>query len=634
MSLKFKPVSLLKNFAAGLSVVTMCISPLAQGAAAKDQKKLINQYLKETGLTTKKMTVGEYWTMVRHVYPPKLQKQMDQWVSLNRTEMMPSVEATSFKDADGKDQVRLTLFKDGQSAVFTFTGDEASPLKVNGVPFSKNELLDYNKANKLAAKLAKQDKTLGKALLTGQQSSLSKKSVLTYNEYKKLTVQQKAEYLIRLRRAMEASQNVYKTFYGEQAYQELNKKYEWVLQFFLGDEAEAKAKGKTQAQSRGMTNLLNKPCVVAGYLSVYGENGSCGGNRVGAVDLKEKMSQNQASCSNNGVACNPMVYGFDSGGGAYCVARSEVKYATRVCNSKSPLQNSDPKAEGQNKKRIIESYLKKVKGQDINLVLNEEGKISEEQYKQISGYLEDLQGYINSAVAACDNPPLKDIQKNREDQVSACNEIRTRAFSLQSFAIKAEPVPPAPLIATTTCNDKKPGSVAGNTEGECLCPEGTKETNGQCMANAKDCNQPGQSLKDGECGCAYGMDQDGSCLLSNPVGKAGEDDSCGFWCRNKNWIIPVGVFAVAGGLMWWLLSGNKSKANNGPAYIPPAPVPDPGTGTIVTPPPVEPPPPAPCPAPNTYVNGVCAPPVIVPPPAPTSEGGTKVDDPGRAGGVR
>lgn len=629
MSWKFKPVSLLfKNFTAGLSVVTMCISPVAQGAAAKDQKKLINQYLKETGLTTKKMTVGEYWRMVRHVYPAKLQKQMDQWVALNRTQTMPAVEATSFKDADGKEQVRLTLSKDGQTITLSFTGNEESPLKINGVPFSKNELIDYKKFNLAAAKLVKQDKALRKTLSKGKQAPLGKKFVLTYNEYKKLTAIQKAEYFIRLRRAMEASQQVYKTFYGTQAYSELNKKYEWVLQFFFGEEAEA-AKGK------GMTSLLGKPCIVAGYLSKYGENGSCGGQNLGAADLKEKMSQSQASCSGNGVACNPMVYGFDAGGAAYCVSRSEVKYATKVCNSKSPLQNEDPKIEGQNKKRIIESYLKKVKGQDINLVLNEEGKISEEQYKQISGYLDDLQMYINSAVAECDQAPLRDIQKYREDQVSACDNIRTRAFSLQSFAMQPEPLAPAPLIATSTCNDKKSGSMTGKSTDDCICPEGTKDEGASCVPGAQECDQPGQTAKNGSCGCTYGMDEDGSCLLTNPAPSATEaEDDCGFWCRNKNWIIPVGLFAVAGGLMWWLLGKNKSEAKNDPVYVPPAPVPDPGTGTSVTPPPVQPPPPAPCPAPNTYVNGVCVPPVVVPPPANASEGGTKVDDPGKAGGVR
>lgn len=611
MKWNFKPGSFMKQFAAGVSVFTMCLSPVAQGAAAANQKKLINQYLKETGLTTKKMTVGEFWRMVRHVYPPTLQKQLDLWVSLNRNELMPSVEATSFKDFDGKEQVRLTLSKDGQSANLTFTQDDDKPLKVNGVPFTKKELLNYNNFNDIANKLTKQDAALGKSLKTGSQSVISKSGVLTLEEYKKLTAYQKAEYLIRLRQTVEAAQRVYQVIYGEQALNEVNKKYEWALKtLFFGDDADAAG------------SLVGKPCIVAGYLSVYGESGSCGGSNQGAIDLKQKMEANKANCSGGGVACNPMVYGFDSAGSAYCVSRSDVKYATRVCNSKSPLQNSDPKKEGENKKRIIESYLKKVKGQDINLKLNEEGKISEEQYKQISSYLGDLQKYINSAIAECGQAPLKNIQKQREDQVSACNEIRTRAFSLQAFAVHPEPpAPPAPLPdpGAPTCNDKKAGSVPSKDGKACNCPEGSKE---------------------GEDGTCLVVEAGGQGDLPGGNGATKEVTSeCGFWCKNKNWIIPVGVGLAALGLFWWLFKDKSKASNNGPVYIPPAPVPEPTATTSPTVPtaPVTPPPPAPCPSPSTMVNGVCVPPVVVEPPVTTpvtSEGGTKTDNPGRAGGVR
>lgn len=619
MKWNFKPVSFVRHIAAGLSVATMCLAPVAQGAAAENQKKLINQFLKETGLTTKKMTVGEYWRMVRHVYPASLQKQLDLWVSLNRNEMMPSIEATSFKDSNGVEQVRLTMTNSGQSASLTFTGNEDQPLKLNGVSLSKKELLNYNSFNDLARKLSKQDAALGKTLKKGSQSLVSSAGVLTFAEYSRLSPRQKAEYLVRLRETMEAAQRVYQVVYGEQAYQEINKKYEWALRAVFGEDVEAKG-----------SSLTGKPCIVAGYLSVYGENESCGGGSQGGADLSNKMQANKAACSNNGVACNPMVYGFDKGGSAYCVSRSDVKYATRVCNSKSPLASDDPKLQGENKKRIIESYLKKVKGQEIDLKLNEEGKISEEQYKQISSYLGDLQKYINSAIAECGQAPLKDIQKQREDQVSACNEIRTRAFSLQAFAVNPEPpVPPAPPAPPPalpdpgpTCDDQKKGSTPGTDGKTCSCPEGTKPSN-----NKEDR------------GACVVIEGGGSGDL--PGGNGAPKDTapeCGFWCKNKNWIIPVGVGLLGLGLFWWMFK-DKSKANgNGPVYIPPAPVPNPSpttSPTVPPAPPVNPPPPAPCPAPSSMVNGVCVPPVVVPPPTPaTSEGGTREDSPGRAGGTR
>lgn len=606
----FKPKSLMKSVAACASAFTMCMAPVAQGAAAQDQRKLINQYLKETGLTTKKMTVGEFYRMVRHVYPQKLRGQMDQWVALNRHEMMPAVEASSYKGSDGKEQVRLTLTHAGQTTTLTFTGDEENPLKVNGVSFGRKELMNYNSFNKIAGKMAKLDPVVAKALKTGKQKPLSKNLRLTYKEFNQLTPRQRAEYFVRIRGAMDAAQRVYQVIYGAQAMNEINNKYEWVYQTFFGEEAYA------------ASSLTGKPCIVAGYKSTYGENGSCGGSRSGAEDLTRQMKGMSAMCSGNAVSCNPMVYGFDGAGAPHCVSRSDVKYATRVCNQKSPLRRGDVKSEGEDKKRIIESYLKK-NGQEINLVLNEEGKISQEQYDQISKYLGDLESFIQNAVGACDQAPLKDIQRQREDQVSACNEIKTRAFSLQSFVVAPEPLPPPGPVAGD-CSTQKPGSTTSADGKGCVCPEGTKESEPEEGSSQPTC----VVIETGGEGDLPG----GKTEVSQ-----GAEDSCGFWCRNKNWIIPVGVGLLALGAFWWLFSKNKSKSKeNTNEYVPPVapPAPTATTTTTVTPAPVDPPPTAPCPAPNQLVNNVCVPVVVTPPPTPESEGGSLNDGSIRAGGVR
>lgn len=619
MRWNLKPGSICKQLAVSASVLTMCLAPVAQGAAAENQKKLINQYLKETGLSTKKMTVGEYWRMVRHVYPAPLQKSLDLWVSINRNEMMPTIEASNIKDSTGSEQVRLTLSQGGQTTNLTFTGDEEKPMKVNGVSFTFKELMNYNSFNDLARKLSKEDTTLGKNLKKGTQSSISKNGVLTFEEYKNLSPRQKAEYMVRLRQTMAAAQRVFKAVYGEQAFNDLNKKYEWALRSVFGDEAQAAG------------SLTGKPCIVAGYLSIYGESGTCGGSSQGAADLSNKMQASGASCAGNGVACNPMVYGFQEGGSAYCVPRAKVKYATRECNEASPLEQGNSQAQVANKKRIIESYMKKVKGQDIDLKFNEEGKISEDQYKQISGYLDDLQKYINSAIAECGQAPLKNIQKTREDQVSACNEIKKRAFSLQLYAVNPEPpvptvpapVPPEPLPNPNggTCDDQRSGSVPSADGKTCVCPEGSKvsdneEDKGMCVVIE------GGASKD----------------LPGDKGTAQREvtPECGFWCKNKNWMIPVGVGLVGLGLFWWLFKDRSKAKSNSPVYVPPAPVPGTTTTTSTTPvPPVPPPPPpAPCPSTYTMVNGTCVPPVVVTPPVVTSEAGNKSDSPGRAGGVR
>nr|WP_295905619.1 hypothetical protein [uncultured Bdellovibrio sp.] len=600
MKWKLKPFSFFKNFAAGVSVVTMCISPLAEGAAAASQKKLINQYLKETGLTTKKMTVGEYWKMVRHVYPDKLQTQMDEWVRLNRNELMPNIEATSFKDSDGNEQVRLTLTKDGQSATLTYTGDEDKPLKVNGVSFSKKELMNYNSFNDVAGKLAKEDSTINKALKTGKQGRVSNNPVLSWTEYKQLSPRQRAEYMVRMRMAMEAADKVIKIISKNQraSYQPENK-YEYVLQVLFGGTAYAGA-------------LTGQNCIIAGYISKYGKDDSCGSEKKGGAlnaDLRGQMEARRGSCSGNSVACNPLVYGFKAGGASYCVGGSEIQYATSKCNDLSPVGTP------QDKKRIIESYLEHAAGKKVDLKLNEEGKIPESQKAEIEPFLGELRDMLNDANQKCSTAPLLKVTQQRKEQDDACKKLQTRMIALETFAVNPEPITPPgklPDPPTQTCNDQTGGaSPTANGKG-CKCPEGQKEGEG------------------------------GICMIVETGGKGdlpgGKDvkkaDDCGFWCRNKNWIIPVGVGIAALGLFWWLFKDkNKAKAQT-PTYVPPAPVPEPTATTSPTTPVVEPPPPAPCPAPNSMINGVCTPPVIVPPPTPTTEGGTKTDEPGRAGGVR
>lgn len=557
----FKPMQFVKALSATLAMSTMCLGPVAQGAeAANTQKQAITDFIKETGLS-KSQTVGEYWQGVRDIYPLALRLQLDHWVALNRNEMMPSVTASSFKNADGKEEIRVSLSKGGEVSTLTFADNK---FQVNGVTFTNKEITGYKDFNDMARKVADNDVLTKKELAKGALPALGKNFVLTYKEFKRLTARQKAEYFVQLRKTMEAAQAVYTAMYGQTAMNEYNQSHQWAYRLFFGDEAFA------------ANSLVGQPCIVAGYMSIYGENLSCGGNVSGAKDLAAQMAANSASCSGNAVACNPMVYGFDSGGGAYCVPRSDIKYATQVCNGKSPLaSDSDPVKAGQDKKRIIESYLKKVKGQDINLVLDKDGKISADQYKQISGYLGDLQNFINTAVKHCDDTPNK-----RQDQQSACDNIKVRAISLQQFSAAPAPAvavapPPPPVKPAKDCDAWMSGSVSDG-KGGCVCPDGEKAVSADGSggggghhhqsdaAPASDASGTGAALPPPP---TAGSDDGGSsgkvCADRNKAvvaaAKVTPAPQCDFWCRNKGWLLALGVGIVGLGFgLWWLHKRNTS----------------------------------------------------------------------------
>lgn len=590
MKLKLKPISVTKYVAAGLSALTMCATPLAQGKQAEKvqaarnkmtQKEGISYFLRKTGLNTNKVTVGEYWTMFRSAYPKEFQSYMDKWVNAYHTMPMPQIDATTLKGRDGE-QVRLLFSQNGQSFAATFTGDDDAPVKINGVSLTRKEIMDVKNFEGMLKKLASKDASLKKMIDTKPpRRSIDKNVVMTVKEFRKLSARQKAEYFIRLREAAEAAQKVYTTRYGQTAWQELEKKHQWAVQFLLGTPAEAAGSG-----------LAGKPCIVAGWISVYGENGSCGGNTTGARDLERQMSTSRASCSGNSVPCNPMVYGFDSSGGSHCIPRQPretINNATALCNGKAPIDTPEQKA------KIVESYMKKVKGQDIALQLVN-GKISEEQYSQVEGFFGDLGAFIAKASEECEKEPLKSIRSGpRGDQTLACDAIKQRAFALDAF--RNQPAPPVGG-GVDDCAAQMPGStMMGET---CGCPDGTEE--------GQEGNKPACVPIAGD-------------VLEGKVEKE----------KKKNNILPIlGILAVVGVGIWLFTKDKKKK--DPPVVVDPEPPITPAPTPTVSTTPIGPEP-NPC-LPPKYINGAgaCVEDVVLPP---DSEGGDKVtpiDD--RVGGVR
>ncbi|MFP5520451.1 MAG: hypothetical protein ACLGGX_11145 [Bdellovibrionia bacterium] len=609
-------MKIFSHFLATVSTLSMVITPVAHGAQAKkiSQREKVATYLKEMGLAGKKpKTVKEFWRSVRHVYPKDIQQKMDQWVARNHNELMPVFEATTFKDGAGKEQVRLLIKKDKQTLTATITGDEDIPLKIGGVSFTKKEI---TKPNSVLNKYYQQDAGFRKQFNNSQnrQSLLRKNPVISYQDFIKLTDAQRIEYIIYARKTMEAAQKVLESKERKSVRIEQDaKSYAEVLwNNLLGSEA--------------IASLGGKRCVVAGYISVYGgSTQSCGGAAEGQADLKQQMDRYKASCPDSGaVPCNPLVYGFKAGSEAYCVPRSNVKYATSYCNKQSPLNDVS------DKKRIIESFYER-DGKKIDLKFNEEGKISKEQYAEISEYLKGLNGLISGAVELCDkDPEFAAIKAKRDDQVDACESLKIRAFDLQTLEVATEEgaVLPVPVGGDSDCKLTKPGSNYDEEQKKCVCAEGQEEQK----------NNEGKSA----CVVVGGLDLPAETGIEEGAVPPAEEAS--WWDRNKDWVVPVGIFAGLLGLLWWLNKDDKKQSAVAHVPQPTPPLPDcpPGykkdangacTRTIrqVVKVPVTAPAPPPIQCSGQIVNNVCIPPVVTPPP---SEGGSgTTPPPGSAGGV-
>lgn len=445
MRWQLKASSVFKLLTVSTSVFTMCMAPLAQAKAAESDKEKISQFMRGTGLADKKkqMTVGEYWRMVRHVYPKAAQAEMDEWVRLNRLELMPQVEAAPIKGPNGE-QVRLTFLKNGQTVSVTYTGDHDRPVKVNGVALTRKEVNNYNNYSAIGDKL-KKDKAIASTFKGGNTRMVSQNSVLTWKEYQQLTVKQRAQYMLHMRVALEAADKVIRLKSELKTVSiEPQNKIEFVMNTLFGNTVYA-------------GSLTGQNCIIAGYISEYGEDNSCGSTRRG-----QPLDKLRGSCGGNEVACNPLVYGFKGNGSSHhCVPGAELRFATRYCNGKAPIDTPQQKA------TIIETYMN-AHGSNVKLRLNAEGKIPEAQRPEIEPFLTELQAMLNDAKQRCSVAPLANVRASLEDQDSACYELEQRMIALETFANEC-----GPGEGKTQDGQCVPGRVTK--------PERNKRERGQCF---------------------------------------------------------------------------------------------------------------------------------------------------------
>jgi hypothetical protein len=563
-----------KALSVTLSTFTLVMSPVAQGAEAaklatakvkidyakynwKVDKKGIQDFLAFSGLNKKKnMTVGEFYQKMRPYYPKTHQRHLDMWVMNNRNELMPAIEASTYQDSEGKEQIRLLMTKNGQTVSFSYNSDNKDKyLKVNNTDLSRLDMLFFENAYRKLAYST--DKVVSKDILNNQdrQNPLKAPMKFSYAEFGRMTPKQRANYLVRIRELVQAAENVEKVFgHRSPTAETIDDKYEYFAQWFLGVQADAAPKKKViKGASAGDV------CIVAGYVSIYNAKTSCGGSPDGQADLKRQQKQYHSDdCGRGQIGCNKLLY--NNGGATVCVKNPgpEITQATfGKCPAESPLKTI------KDKENLINGYFKS-KGIDLNAQVDENDKIAvgnmtkeqyEEMQKNIVGYMKDVEGYVNQAMSTCTNIPLSRTVKEREEQKQACDAIALRKFNV-GFYDFATPIPPPPPVAD--CSFTHPG---GEGPG-CTCPppkiEGT--INDPERGPIPACVDPiVVAIRD------EAKDQCNDDQAKKVDAKEGEDP-----CKKKcekglcigaGWIWGIGLAAAAGGLFWWLTKDKGDKGN-------------------------------------------------------------------------
>lgn len=572
----------LRWLAAELAVFSMVFFPLAQGqAAARTQAEKAREFIKMLGLTPNhKVTVGEFHSRFRQWYPQPFRIQMDRWAALHKDELMPTITASTVKDAGGFDQVRMLVSKDGEDATLT-TGSDF--MMVGGVKMASG---DYWSLTSWLDNAVKTDKQFKKTADKAKSMDFSKVSIaVSRAEFKRMTPEQRAEYFVRLREVQEDLAKILpsperKTAQIESTAQDVVAR--WVMGL--------------PAFAAGPDVKAGDSCIVAGYVSQYGENKSCGGMSTGRRDFLDQIRtqfsttfKRAQACAPQSFPCNPLVYGFNESGGAHCVAAGDMKYATSKCNDAAPINTIDER------RKIVQSWVK-AQGKDDVLEFNEKGRVKEDQFSLIEKQLKDMNELVakGDAICAAENEKLKQI----DNQKSACENLHIRGFQLRTFG--PAPLPAPPPAPVDDCNQKVLGSHLEEGKG-CVCDPGL--TAADAGDGKKKCAEP--VPKPDKIVKADTEEDLPLPPLPEKKERTKKDEECGFFCKNT-WVIPLLVGVGVLGLMYFLFRGNNTTAQT-PVYVPP--VSPPGTTTPV--PPVSPPPPPPPPSskPTTGEGGTVVAPI-------------------------
>lgn len=556
--------------ACAASSFTILMSPVAQGAAAMNQRERAQEFLKMAGYGGRKTpTIGEFYSRFREFYPISMRSKLDDWATMHADEPMPKVDIQEIKDTEGKPQLRVFFQRDGKSFSVS-TGD--GHVKINSFKVTAADAKNFARMMK---KLEAAEPIFAKSKASMQIPRVTKDTrfVLTREKFARLTIQQKGAYFLMLRRAMNDAERILQNSPERKTGFIDNGGFDVIARWMAGEPAFAAAPSVPQPADR---------CIVAGYPSTYGDKKlSCGGIETGRADFVAKIDRDFSTvfskaqrCSGGSFPCNPLVYGFDGGGAPYCISSTNMKYATRDCNKASPLNGKDDRV---NRERIVQSWVKAM-GKDTTLEFNEEGNLREDQYGIIKSQLDELSKYIGSAVGFCDSAEGQKLQTAREDQKSACTAIKERAFSLASYNV-APPVPPAPI-----CDEQMLGSVMG-PHGKCVCEAPKVARNGD----------------DGTTMCA---EPPPPAPPEPPVEEPAEDDTSGANTRPEKpapkeekdytwlWILGgVAGLALLDCFVTNILLCKKKTQAQPPVYVPPVPPPFPPPPDDGPDEPVPPPPP-------------------------------------------
>lgn len=391
-------MGLLKWMMVWTSTLTMLASPVAMGQEAdRVTKKQMQSVMDYLGLN-KQMTLGEFYKKNKHLYPERIQKEIEPLFMSFKNQLMPTVEVISSKNSNGEDVATLRLSQGSELLSLQWYGQKEKMLKFQNTNLSEIDVINFNDMfTRVIAGDEKYRKQIEKNSVNAKVKTHSFSKVTKYPdvskaEWNSMPAQDKANYIVTMRslwqdaRSVLRAKNAVKKGKKTSAFQHDKSKSLYAL--MIGAEADAAA--KTVATGEKSVNYFSgETCIVAGYVAKYEKTSSgevCDYRIIDKVynnkDNSLYKKANDLCSSSSQIACNPYVFGTPNGAPT-CVTPSRTNESFQKathwdgpCDQASRLQSSAAEVS------ILGNKTDKGRYEDNNLMAD---KAREEHFKKEQG---------------------------------------------------------------------------------------------------------------------------------------------------------------------------------------------------------------------------------------------------------
>lgn len=358
----FNVFNLLKWTMVWTATWSLTMSPVAIGQEAKRVSKQQMQLVMDQLGLNKQITLGEFYQKNKYLFPARIQKEIEPLFTNFKNQLMPKFEVVSSKTTSGEEIALIRVSQGSELLNLQWFGEPDRMLKFQNTNLSEIDVINFDDMfTRIMAGDEKYRKQVGRNSVKAKPAT-TKYPDITKAEWKSMSSQDKANYIVNLRALWQDAHKVLKAKDEQKkapkSSQNFFDKNKYFFSLFVGQGVEAA--GKTVATGQKSKNYFSgESCIVAGYVARYEKSGSGEVCNYKAVDQAYNNRDNSlyqkakefCVAKNNQIACNPYVYGTPNGAPT-CVTPSlsstSFQKATHwdgPCDSSSRLQSSQNEIE-------------------------------------------------------------------------------------------------------------------------------------------------------------------------------------------------------------------------------------------------------------------------------------------------